>query len=164
MQKSSSFLTRRKAIGLLGATAGVAITATLSSEGIAAEKAAAKKPTKPSSKPANKATSKPVIRTLLKDIAPEDLGAGSILFHEHLSIRYPVTRAMAEKQGVAASPSYSDDVDLMIEETRAAGKAGVTCIVDGGHPDMDRDLDALKRIATESGVHIVGSGGFYMER
>jgi phosphotriesterase-related protein len=29
---------------------------------------------------------------------------------------------------------------------------------------MDRDLDALKRIAAESGVHIVASGGFYMQR
>ena len=29
---------------------------------------------------------------------------------------------------------------------------------------MDRDLDALKRIAAASGVHIVASGGFYMQR
>jgi phosphotriesterase-related protein len=29
---------------------------------------------------------------------------------------------------------------------------------------MDRDLNALKRIANESGVHIVASGGFYMQR
>ncbi|HYM34096.1 MAG TPA: hypothetical protein VET48_01810, partial [Steroidobacteraceae bacterium] len=28
----------------------------------------------------------------------------------------------------------------------------------------DRSLDALKRIANESGVHIVASGGYYMER
>jgi phosphotriesterase-related protein len=65
---------------------------------------------------------------------------------------------------VAVPPSYSDDVDLMIEETKAAGKDGVSVIVDGGHRDMDRSIDALKRIATQSGVHIVASGGFYMER
>ena len=29
---------------------------------------------------------------------------------------------------------------------------------------MDRDLAALKRIASESGVHIVASGGYYMQR
>ena len=52
--------------------------------------------------------------------------------------------------------SFTDDVDLMVEETKAAGATASRCIVDGGHPDMDRDLDALKRIATESGVHIVG--------
>ena len=40
----------------------------------------------------------------------------------------------------------------------------VGCIVDGGHPDMDRDLAALRRIAAESGVPIVASGGYYMQR
>ena len=60
--------------------------------------------------------------------------------------------------------SFTDDVDLMIEETKAAAATASRCIVDGGHPDMDRDLDALKRIATESGVHIVASGGYYMQR
>jgi len=104
-----------------------------------------------------------VVRTLLKDVPPDAI-TGSTLFHEHLSIRYPLTRAMATAQGRDVPPTYSDDVDLMVEETRAAGKDGVGCIVDGGHPDMDRDLEALKRIANESGVHIVASGGFYMQR
>ena len=48
--------------------------------------------------------------------------------------------------------------------TAAAGKDGVGLIVDGVHPDMDRDLAALTRIARESGVHVVASGGFYMQR
>lgn len=104
-----------------------------------------------------------IIRTLLRDVPPEAV-SGPTLFHEHLSIRYPLTRAMAAAQGRDVPPSFSDDVDLMIEETKAAGRDGVACIVDGGHPDMDRDLDALKRIATESGVPIVASGGFYMQR
>jgi len=105
----------------------------------------------------------PVIRTLAGDISP-DAVRGSILFHEHLSIRYPLTKALAEKAGRPVPPSFTDDVELMIEETRAAGKDGVGVIVDGGHPDMDRDLAALKRIAAESGVSIVASGGFYMQR
>src|SRR5207245_5255096 len=104
----------------------------------------------------------PVIRTLLKDVPPDTV-TGSTLFHEHLSIRYPLTRALAQAQRRAVPVSFSDDVDLMVEETKAAGKDGVGCIVDGGHPDMDRDLGALQRIAAESGVHIVGSGGFYMQ-
>jgi len=105
-----------------------------------------------------------VIRTLLKDVPPETLASGAVLFHEHLSIHYPLTRALAAKQGVQPPTNFSDDVDLMVAETRAAGKEGVSCIVDGGHPDMDRSLDALKRIAAESGVHIVASGGYYMQR
>jgi len=104
-----------------------------------------------------------VIRTMLKDVDPTAL-TGPTLFHEHLSIRYPLTKALAEQQGRPVPPSFTDDVDVMVEETKAAGTETVSCIVDGGHPDMDRDLDALKRIANESGVHIVASGGFYMQR
>jgi phosphotriesterase-related protein len=104
-----------------------------------------------------------VIRTLLRDVAPETI-SGPTLFHEHLSIRYPLTRAMAQAQGRDVPASFTDDVDLMIEETKAAARDGVACIVDGGHPDMDRDLEALKRIATESALPIVASGGFYMQR
>ena len=134
-------LTRRDAIGLLGMGAGLGLASRL---GLVAQGG-------------------PVIRTLLADVAPGTID-GPILFHEHLSIRYPLTKALAEAQGRPIPVSYSDDVDLMIAETKAAGADGVRCIVDGGHPDMDRDLDALKRIATSSGVHIVASGGFYMQR
>jgi phosphotriesterase-related protein len=105
----------------------------------------------------------PIIRMLLRDVPGSSID-GPILFHEHLSIRYPLTKRLAEKTGRPAPASFSDDVPLMIEETKAAGADGVRVIVDGGHPDMDRDLDALKRIAAESGVHIVASGGFYMQR
>src|SRR5262249_25945052 len=105
----------------------------------------------------------PIIRTLLRDVPPDSI-SGAMLFREHLSIRYPLTKALAEKAGRPAPASFTDDVDLMVEETRAAGKDGVGLIVDGGHPDMDRDLAALTRIAKESGVHIVASGGFYMQR
>ena len=104
-----------------------------------------------------------VIRTLLADVPPDTI-KGAILFHEHLSIRYPLTKALADKAGRPVPASFTDDVDLMAEETKAAGTDGVGCIVDGGHPDMDRDLDALKRIATASRVPIVASGGFYMQR
>ncbi|HEV8482832.1 MAG TPA: twin-arginine translocation signal domain-containing protein [Blastocatellia bacterium] len=105
-----------------------------------------------------------VIRSLLKDVPPAALSSGAVLFHEHLSLHYPLTNALAAKQGVPPPTNFSDDVDLMIAETRAAGVDGVSCIVDGGHPDMDRSLAALKRIAAASGVHIVASGGYYMQR
>ncbi|HET6958309.1 MAG TPA: hypothetical protein VFI56_17050 [Vicinamibacterales bacterium] len=146
-------LTRREAIGLLGIGAGAAWTASSSGEPLRAAERLAFQP------PARDA----VIRTLLKDVAPASID-GPILFHEHLSIRYPLTKALAEAQGRPVPVSYSDDVDLMIAETKAAGADGVRCIVDGGHPDMDRDMEALKRIAAGSGVHIVASGGFYMQR
>ena len=52
----------------------------------------------------------------------------------------------------------------MVEEARPALKDGIACIVDGGHDDMGRDLEFLKKLTTQSGLPIVASGGYYMER
>src|SRR5262245_61296233 len=96
---------------------------------------------------------RPIIRTLLKDIDPEML-VGPILFHEHLSMHYPPQTPQ----------HFTDDVAMMVEEAKAAKQDGIACIVDGGHSDMSRSLDALNRIAGESGLPIVASGGYYMQR
>src|SRR4029453_15991688 len=141
-------LGRREALGLLGTTAGGGF---LALHGIRLD---AQAPTFPRGA---------VIRTLLKDVAPAAI-TGSTLFHEHLSIRYPLTKAMAAAQSRPVPASFTDDVCLMIEETKAPPSDGGGCIVDGGHPDMDRDLAALTRIAAESGMPIVASGGYYMQR
>ena len=143
-------ISRRDAIGWLGVGAGAGLVAALRGDlGLGAQT-----PTFPRGA---------VIRTLLKDVPPSAL-TGPTLFHEHLSIRYPLTKALAQQQGRDVPASFSDDVDLVIAETKLAAADGVSCLVDGGHPDMDRDLAALKRIASESGVHIVASGGYYMQR
>lgn len=151
-------LTRREAIGLLSVGVGLGSfwRASLSGEAVRSAESLALQ-----ARPAFGRGA--VIRTLLKDVDPATID-GPVLFHEHLSIRYPLTKALAEAQGRPLPVSFSDDVELMIAEAKAAGADGVRCIVDGGHPDMDRDLGALKRIAGESGVHIVASGGFYMQR
>jgi phosphotriesterase-related protein len=93
-----------------------------------------------------------IIRTLQGDVAPAALPDGAVLFHEHLSIQ------------LGPNPSFHGDVDLMIAEARAAAADGVALIVDGGHPDMGRDIAALRRIARESGMPLVASGGYYMQR
>lgn len=95
-----------------------------------------------------------IIRTVLKDLPPDTLASGASLFHEHLSMRYPL--------GVAEH--FTDDVAMMIEEAKAAKADGIAAIVDGGHADMNRSVDALKRISSESGLPIVASGGYYMQR
>src|SRR6266567_6427162 len=103
-------LSRREAIALLGVGAGVGAWTTL--------RGAAQTPSFPRGA---------VIRTLLKDVSPESI-TGSTLFHEHLSIRYPLTKAMAEAQGRPVPATFSDDIDLIVEETKAAAKDGVSCI------------------------------------
>ena len=144
-------LNRREALALLGAAGGAAVASTWGN-GSRALAAPGQNPSPP--KRASVFPNGSVIRTLLKDLPPEALSGGPVLFHEHLSMHYPPQ----------VKEHFTDDVAMMVEEVRAAGKDGITCIVDGGHPDMSRSLDALKRIATESGVAVVASGGYYMQR
>ena len=47
----------------------------------------------------------------------------------------------------------------MTAEAQAALRDGIACIVDGGHPDMRRDLDALRRIASDSVCRLSRAAG-----
>ena len=138
-------LSRREMIGLLGIPAGTGffsllglrqdnLTGTITS-GQAAVRGSA------------------VIRTLMGDIPAASLPGGPILFHEHLSFH---------PQGTTAH--FTDDVDMMVEEARAAKQDGIACIVDASHADGSRSVEALKRITTESGLAVVASGGYYLQR
>jgi len=134
-----------------------------------------------------------VIRTVLKDMAPEELAGGATLFHEHMSLAEDflarwvqfqrAARAAAGGTG-AASPAtgrgaapvapplaasatpqkfFMDDLDLMVEEMKAAKADGVACLVDGGHEDMGRKIKNLKAMSERSGLPIVVGGGFYAQ-
>ena len=111
-----------------------------------------------------------IIRTVLKDLPPEALAGGATLFHEHLSLApafMPKWIGLARGQNPQIPPSdrpfFMQDVDLMADELGAAAKEGIACIVDGGHPDMGRDLDFLKKLSTQSGMPIVAGCGYYSE-
>jgi phosphotriesterase-related protein len=135
-------ITRREAIGLIGAGAAAGVGGRWADVLAAQTPAAAVFPRGA------------IIRTILKDMPPDALAGGATLFHEHLSMRYPI----------GVKEHFTDDVALMIEEAKATKADGVAAIVDGGHGDMNRSLDALRRIATESGLPIIASGGYYMQR
>lgn len=146
-EQGSALFTRRELIRLLGTAAGGAVLA--SESDVAEALQAGRGPATPRGA---------IIRTVLADVSPRS--AGTVLFHEHLSIDIPpATPATA-----GAPPPVTDNVDLILEMVKRAGREGVGCIVDGGHPDMGRDMGALRRIARESGVHVVASGGYYMDR
>jgi phosphotriesterase-related protein len=114
-----------------------------------------------------------IIRTVLKDMPPASLAGGTTLFHEHLSLApdfLPKWIALFRKQNPPApaaalsdQPYFMRDLDLMVEEMRAAASAGIACIVDGGHPDMGRDLDFLKQVSMRSGMPIVAGFGYYAQ-
>jgi phosphotriesterase-related protein len=174
----SSGWTRREALGMLGMGA---VAAALP------EFVSAAAPTFPRGA---------VIRTILKDYAPDELAGGATLFHEHMSFAsnfmtrwtgYAAeTRALngagaggragggtgagagagAGRGPGAAEPSgpfFMTDAEFMAEEMRVAKSEGISCIVDGGHPDMGRDINFLRRISMMSGMPIVAGGGFYTQ-
>src|SRR5262245_54811854 len=91
-----------------------------------------------------------IVRTILEDLPPERL-AGTTLFHEHLSMSR------------AGASSFYDDVGLFADEVKACARDGVSCIVDTGTAGLGRKIDALRTIATRSGVHIVACGGLHLK-
>jgi phosphotriesterase-related protein len=99
-----------------------------------------------------------IIRTILKDLAPDILANGDILFHEHLDGVYSRT----ERQLKLPPPSTAD-IAPVIEDVKDAARNGVICIVDGGHPDMGVNYEHLKEISRRTGVHVVASGGYYVQ-
>jgi phosphotriesterase-related protein len=158
MNSVSRPLSRRQALELLTAGAGVGLATAW--RGTSAMAALAQ--TAPAAIPSGA-----IIRTILKDLSPSALGNGSILFHEHMSFNSGFFEKMrpanAPKPATPPPPSYLENVDLVTDEVRATGKEGVSLIVDGGHPDMGTSYANLKTIAQRSGVHIVASGGYYLQ-
>src|SRR5215510_11006857 len=124
-----------------------------------------------------------IIRTILKDYPPEELATGATLFHEHMQLapdfnaRFAAATAAARAAnglppvpprggGAPKGPPPPDimhNVDLMTEEVAKVKSAGIACLVDGGHPDMGRDVNFLRQVSMKSGVPIVAGGGFYSQ-
>ncbi len=152
-------LTRRRALAVLGAASAAAF---------------AQGPTFPKGA---------VIRTLLKDYAPEELGSGATLFHEHMQLGTDFNQKFTAATAAARAanglpplppraggppppppgPDIMRDVDLMSAEVAKVKSAGVACIVDAGHADMGRDIHFIRQVAMKCGVPIVAGGGFYSQ-
>ena len=154
MEPPVGMLTRRQAIAILGAGGVVSAQTTASAFAKGA-----------------------IIRTVLKDLPPESLAAGATLFHEHMSLAPEflpkfMSLLAAGRGGLAPAPPppsapatkyFLQDLDLLTDELRAAKTEGVACLVDGGHPDMGRSLDFLKRLSAASGMPIVSGTGYYTQ-
>lgn len=138
-------LTRREALELLGMSAAAAAL-----PGIASAQTSVTFP------------KGAIIRTVLKDYAPEELAGGATLFHEHLSIN--LSGLNPKPAATPPLPPITDDVDMITQLVNRAATEDVSCIVDGGHTDMGRKMNDLRAIAGKTKVHIVASGGFYMAR
>ena len=162
-------MTRRQALALLGTNAAAAAMT-----GRVFAQPAGAAPTFPKGS---------VIRTVLRDYAPEELAGGATLFHEHMQLaadfgaKFGAATAAARAAnglppapgrgggaGAPPGPDIMHDVDLMSAEVSTARRDGnIACIVDAGHPDMGRDVKFLRQVSAKSGVPIVVGGGFYSQ-
>src|SRR5215813_14006909 len=121
-----------------------------------------------------------IIRTVLKDYAPEELAGGATLFHEHMQLaadfntRFAAATVAARAAnglppapargggggggarggGGTPPPDIMHNVDLMAAEVAKTKADGIACLVDGGHADMGRDVEFLRQVSMKSGVPI----------
>src|SRR3954453_2608350 len=126
-----------------------------------------------------------IIRTVLKDYAPEELAGGATLFHEHFQLATDFNQKFAAETAAARAanglppapargggpgrgagtpppPGIMHDVDLMSAEGKTAARDGnIHSIVEAGHPEMGRDVNFVRQVAMKSGVPIVIGGGLY---
>lgn len=91
------------------------------------------------------------IRTLLRDIAPEELGITTS--HEHLVCRPPYWLEKGEDDLIL------DDPEKSLQDVLDFKAAGGTAIVDATCIDYGRDVPAVADIARRSGVHIIVTAG-----
>ena len=92
------------------------------------------------------------IRTMLGDIAPEDLGV--TYSHEHLVCRPAYWQERGEEDLLLDDPEKTKQDVLLFKA--AGGKS----IVDATAVDYGRDPEAVRTISAETGVQIVGTAGF----
>ena len=106
-----------------------------------------------------------VVRTVLADVDPAELGTGATLFHEHLSFAYSSPPPEPRRAGTPepAAPANAEMVDLLVEELRMAAFDGVSCVVDSSiGPRTPQQLANLTAMATRSGVHVVAGGSYFL--
>src|SRR5258708_25330110 len=67
-----------------------------------------------------------IIRTILKDLPPDGLGSGAVLFHEHMSFDSSFFEKMrpanAPRPATPPPASFLDNVDVVPERDQAAGQ------------------------------------------
>ena len=156
-------ISRREAVRLLGAGAGVGLA---TAWGSGAEPRAAGRQATDQGASSITFPDGAVVRTVLADVDPAELGSGATLFHEHLSFDYSSPPAEPRRPGTPAPPTPTNDemVDLLVEELRMAAFDGVSCIVDSSiGPRTEQQLENLTAMATRSGVHVVAGGSYFLQ-
>jgi predicted metal-dependent phosphotriesterase family hydrolase len=96
-----------------------------------------------------------IVRTVLGDIAPSELGV--TYSHEHLFI--------GPSRAVDRFPHLLlDDVDAMVEELTAPIALGLRAVVDAMPADGGRDVLALAEISRRTGLQVIAPTGLHHDR
>ena len=105
-----------------------------------------------------------IIRTILADVPPSELGKGATLFHEHLQLGfgYYTSPPTSARGGEPTPEDTARFIELVVEELRMAATDGVACVVDAAiGRRSDREIDTLRELAKRSNVHVVVAGGYF---
>ncbi len=138
-------LRRRDALKLLGSAAALGASGVTEARALASRAGASSRDHLDQGAPTGR-----VVRTMLRDLPPDGLGAGMALMHEHITV-------------LMRPETAPDPVKLLTDEVTASGRDGVSCIVDAAIGKRSPDaLRSLREVAVKSGVHIVVAGGYYM--
>ncbi|CAL1580271.1 unnamed protein product [Knipowitschia caucasica] len=123
------------------------------------------------------------VQTVLGLVDPEKLGR--TMTHEHLTMTFECCyfAPAAGDEAVAVNPfqmqhmhwlrqnPYScrenlllqQETDAVRDELRVYSQAGGGAIVENTTTGLDRDLPTLKRLAQDTGVHIIAGAGYYVD-
>ncbi|KAM3865685.1 N-acetyltaurine hydrolase isoform 2-T2 [Diretmus argenteus] len=123
------------------------------------------------------------VQTVLGLVDPDQLGR--TMTHEHLTMSFeccyvpplPGEEAVAENPfqmkhmyWLRQNPYSSHENLLLLQETGAVReellayrKAGGGAIVENTTTGIDRDLPTLRQLAKDTGVHIIGGAGYYVD-
>ena len=94
------------------------------------------------------------VRTVLGDVHPSELGV--TYCHEHLIIDSPI---VAERFPHIHLPSVAE----ALAEATLCQRAGVGTMVDA-MPEGGREIDRLREISRQTGIHIVSASGLHTEK
>jgi phosphotriesterase-related protein len=109
-----------------------------------------------------------VIRTILKDIPPDQMPNGSVQIHEHVTGVFTRTPPPAQPDmvpGVVAPVNEAEYLALMIEELKMAKADGLGCLVDAAANQRrtHQTVENMRKISSGSNVPIVLGGGYYQD-
>src|SRR5262245_61842998 len=109
-----------------------------------------------------------VIRTILKDVPPDQMPNGSVQIHEHVTGVFAPTPPPAQPDmvpGVVAPANEAEYLALMIDELKMAKADGLGCVVDSAAAQRrsDQTVGNMRKISSGSSVPIVLGGGYYQD-